>query len=135
MAANSLKEGLLEGGARNVSLSATKELVVHLYKSLQITTDKVLSLIAIDEPSAITKAQDIVFTYLKKYVRTLDERELSCFLRYVTGSSAIVVPSIKVIFHSHVGNLPHVTVHACSAVVDLPSGGYDSFTDFKSQMD
>lgn len=135
MAANSLKEGLLEGGARNVWLSATKELVVHLYKSLQITTDKVLSLIAIDEPSAITKAQDIVFTYLKKYVRTLDERELSCFLRYVTGSSAIVVPSIKVIFHSHVGNLPHVTVHACSAVVDLPSGGYDSFTDFKSQMD
>ena len=135
MAANSLKEGLLEGRARNVWLSATKELVVHLYKSLQITTDKVLSLIAIDEPSAITKAQAIVFTYLKKYVRTLDERELSCFLRYVTGSSAIVVPSIQVIFHSHVGNLPHVTVHACSVVVDLPSGGYDSFSDFKSQMD
>lgn len=135
MAANSLKEGLFEGISRNVWLSATKELVVDLYRSLQVTTDKVLSLIAINEPYAIMKGQDIVFTYFKKYVRTLDERELSCFLRYVTGSTTIVVPSIKVIFHSHVGNLPHVTVHACSAVVDLPSGGYDSFTDFKSQMD
>ena len=135
MAANSLKEGLFEGVAGNVWLSVTKELVVHLYKSLQVTTDKVLSLISIDEPSEISKRQDIVFTYFKKYVRTLDARELSCFLRYVTGSSAIAVPSIKVIFHSHVGNLPHVSVHACSAVVDLPSGGYDSFTDFKSQMD
>lgn len=130
MATNSLKEGLLEGEARNVWLSATKELVVHLYKSLQITPDKVLSLIAIHESFAIKKAQDIVFTYLKKHVRTLDESKLSCFLRYVTGSSAIVVPSVKVIFHSHIGNLPHVTVHVCSAVV-----GYGRFTDFKSEMD
>ena len=52
----------------------------------------------------------------------------------MTGST-IVVPSIKVIFHSHVGNLPHVTVHASSAVMGLPYDGYDSFTDFKSQMD
>ena len=53
----------------------------------------------------------------------------------MTGSCAIVAPSIKVIFHAHVGNLPHVSVHACSVVVDLPFGGYDGFTDFKSQMD
>ncbi|XP_078368408.1 uncharacterized protein LOC144652258 [Oculina patagonica] len=136
MAADSLKEGLFEGVAsEKVWPSATKDLVVDLYKSLQVTTDKALSLIVIDDPSALSKGQDIVFTYFKKYVRSLNENELSCFLRYVTGSSAIVVPSIKVIFHAHVGNLPHVTVHACSAVVDLPSGGYDSFTDFKSQMD
>lgn len=102
---------------------------------MQVTTDKVLSLIAIDDPSAMTKQQDIVFTYFKKYVRTLNGRELSCFLRYVTGSSAIVVPSIKVIFHSYIGNLPHVTVQVCSAVVDLPSGGYDSFADLYTQMD
>ena len=135
MAANSLKEGLFEGIPGNVWHSATKVQVDDLYQSLQATTDKVLSLIAVDDPSAMTKGQDIVFTYFKKYVRTLNERELSSFLRYVTGSSAVVVSSIKVIFHSHIGNLPHVTVHACSAVVDLPSGGYDSFADFKSQMD
>lgn len=135
MAANSLKEGLFEGLPGNVWHSATKDQVDDLYQSLQVTTDKVLSLIAIDDPSAMTKGQHTVFTYFKKYVRTLNERELSCFLRYVTGSSAVVVPSIKVIFHSHIGNLPHVTVHACSAVVDLPSGGYNSFADFKSQMD
>lgn len=135
MAANSLKEGLFEGLLENVWHSATKDQVDDLYKSLQVMTDKVLSLIAIDDPSAMTKQQDIVFTYFKKYVRTLNGRELSCFLRYVTGSSAIVVPSIKVIFHSYIGNLPHVTVQVCSAVVDLPSGGYDSFADFNTQMD
>jgi len=83
----------------------------------------------------MTKQQDIVFTFFKKYVRTLTGRELSCFLCYVTGSSAIVVTSIKVVFHSYIGNLSHVTVHACSAVVHVPSGGYDSFADFKTQMD
>ena len=117
MTANSVKEGLFEGVSENVWHSATKGQVDDLYRALQVTTDKILSLIAIDDPSAMTKGQDIVFTYFKKYVRTLNERDLSCFLRYVTGSSAVVVPSIKAIFHSHIGNLPHVTVHACSAVV------------------
>ena len=101
MAANSLKEGLFEGVvSEKVWLSATKDLVVDLYKSLQVTTDKALSLIVIDDPSAMSKGQDIVFTYFKKYVRSLNENELSCFLRYVTGSSAIVVPSLKVIMNS-----------------------------------
>ena len=72
---------------------------------------------------------------LRKFVRSLGEKELARFLRYVTGSSFVAVHSIKVIFHSHIGSLPHVSVHACSAVVDLPSGGYDGFTDFKTQMD
>ena len=83
----------------------------------------------------MTKGQEVVFTYLRKYVRTLNEKELPCFLRYVTGSSAPSVTSMKVIFHAHVGNLPHITVHACSSVIDLPSGGYESFTDFRCQMD
>lgn len=106
-----------------------------LYRSLQVTTEKVLSLITVDETSAMTKGQEVVFTYLRKCVRTLNEKELPCFLRYVTSSSALSVTSIKVIFHAHVGKLPHITVHACSSVIDLPSGGYESFTDFRCQLD
>lgn len=135
MAANAMKQGLLEGVYRDLWLPASSELVSDLYRSLQVTTEKVLSLITVDETSAMTKGQEVVFTYLRKYVRTLNEKELPCFLRYVTGSSALSVTSMKVIFHAHVGNLPHITVHACSSVIDLPSGGYESFTDFRCQMD
>ena len=134
MAANCMREGILEG-VSHVWGSATKELVTVLYKSFQVTTDKVLSMIVLDDPSGLTKGQELVFTYFKKFVRSLGEKELARFLRYVTGSSFVAVHSIKVIFHSHIGSLPHVSVHACSAVVDLPSGGYDGFTDFKTQMD
>ncbi|CAH3188323.1 unnamed protein product, partial [Porites evermanni] len=135
MAANAMKQGLLEGVYRDLWLPASSELVSDLYRSLQVTTEKVLSLITVDETSAMTKGQEVVFTYLRKYVRTLNEKELPCFLHYVTGSSALSVTSMKVIFHAHVGNLPHITVHACSSVIDLPSGGYESFTDFRCQMD
>ena len=55
MAATCLKEGLLESASRNIWLSATKEQVVDLYKSFQVTTDKVLSLI--HEPSAMTNSK------------------------------------------------------------------------------
>ena len=119
---------------KNVWHSATKDEVYYLYKSLQVTMDNILSLIAVDDPSTMTKQQERVVTYLKKYVRTLIERGLSGFLHYVTGISAIVIPSVKE-FSILTLEICHVTVYACLAVVDLPSGGYHSSADFKTQMD
>jgi len=134
MAANAIKEGLCKGAQGKMWLSATPELVNDLNKSLQVTTEKMISLISIHDSYDLTKGKEVVLTYFKRYVRDLDGRELARFLRFITGSSALAVSSIKVIFHTHVGTLPHISVHACSAVVDLPSCGYDSFSDFRSQM-
>lgn len=134
MAADAMKQGLCEGMHRELWLPTTKQLVFELYSSLDATTEKVLSLITIDDPNAMTKGQQTVYMYFRRYVRSLNEKELACLLRYITGSSTLAVSSIKVIFHAQLGNLPHVTVHACSGVVDLPSSGYDSFPDFRSQM-
>lgn len=67
--------------------------------------------------------------YFGGYVRRLNEKELACLLCYVAGSSSLAVETIKVIFHVQVGNLPHVSVHACSGIVDLPSSGYESFPE------
>ncbi|XP_068737663.1 uncharacterized protein [Montipora capricornis] len=134
MAADAMKQGLCEGMLKELWLQVTNQSVFELYSSLRVTTEKVLSLVSVDNPSAMTKGQHIVYMYFRRYVRCLNERELTRLLRFVTGSSTPTVSSIKVIFHAQLGNLPHVTVHACSGVVDLPSSGYDSFPDFRSQM-
>lgn len=133
MAVDSLKEGFL-CGIRDGTVF-TKESVYSLYNELSVTTDKVLSLLTIDDSSTMTKAKDTVFTYLKRYVRNLTEKELPSFLRFVTGSATYSGEQIKVIFHSYTGNLPHVLLHTCSSVVDLPTSGYDNFNDFRMQFD
>ena len=133
MAVDPLKEGFLCGISDNPVF--TKESVYNLYKELSVTTEKVLSLLTIDDPSTMTKAKETVFTYLKRYVRNLTEKELPPFLRFVTGSATYSGEPIKVIFHSYSGNLPHVLLHTCSSIVDLPTSGYDNFNDFRIQFD
>lgn len=100
---------------------------------IQVTTDKVLVLSMIDD-SRLIKRQVVVFTYFKKFVNSLDGNKLLSFLHYITGSSSIAVHAIKLMFHSHISNLQHVTVYPCLAVVGLPSSSYDGFTDFKTWM-
>lgn len=56
MAANFIWEGLFEGvGNNHVWGSARNELVTDIYKSLQVTTYKVLSMI--DDPARLIKRQ------------------------------------------------------------------------------
>ena len=134
MAVDALKQGFLSGISERVIF--TKESVYHLYDCLSVTTDKVLSLLKIDDPSTMTKAKETVFTYLKRYIRNLTQKELPRFLRFITGSATYSAGEpIKVIFHSYTGNLPHVLLHTCSSVIDLPTSGYDSFNDFRIQFD
>ena len=84
------------------------EMSLSLILIIQVTTDKVLS--KIDDLTLI-KRQVVVFTYFKKFVNSLDENNLLCFLHYITGSSSVAVHSIKVMFHSHISNLP-LSIHA-----------------------
>jgi len=115
-------------------LPATKELVLDLYISLNVTNEKVLNLITVENLNAMTKGQQTVYMYFRRYVRSLNKKEVACLLCYVTDSSSPVIETMKVIFHGQVGNLPHVLVHAWSGIVDFPSSGYESFPDFRSQM-
>lgn len=133
MAMDSLKEGFLYGISDGTVF--TKQTVFNIYKELSVTTDKVLSLITIEDLSTMTKAKEAVFTYLKRYVRNLTEKELPLFLRFITGSATYSGEQIKVIFHSYTGNLPHVLLHTCSSIIDLPNSGYDNFNDFRMQFD
>ena len=133
MAIDAFREVFLQGIGNDVVIS--KNAVGKLYKSLAVNTDKVLSLLALDDASTMTKPKEMIFTYLKRYIRNLTAKELPLFMRYVTGSATVSGDLIKVIFHAYGGNLPHVLVHTCSSIVDLPSGGYDNFNDFRAQLD
>ena len=125
MEADAMKIGV----HRELWLPATNELVLDLCRSLNVTTEKVLNLITVDIPDTMTGGHQTVYMYFRRYVRILNENELACLLRYVTGSSSLAVKTFKVIFHAQVGNLQHVSVHVCSGIVDLPSSRYESFSE------
>ena len=135
MAVDALKKGFLCGISDGTFF--TKKSVYNLYNDLSVTTDKVLSLLTIDDPLTMTKAEETVFTYFKRYLRNLTEKELPSFLRFLTGSATYSGEHIKVIFHLllYTYYLPHVLLHTCSSVVDLPTSGYDNFSDFRKQFD
>ena len=101
---------------------------------MRLTTSKVLKMIRVNEMS-LSKPQSQVLQFLRQYIRVLTPKELQSFLRYVTGSSLPVVQHINVIFHPQAGNFPLVYIHTCSAIIDLPSGGYTGFQDFRVQLD
>ena len=73
--------------------------------------------------------------FLKQYIRSLSPKELQLFLRYVTGSNLPVVKNVKIVFHAHAGTVSMVFIHTCSAIIDLPDGGYSGYTDFRVQME
>ena len=102
----------------------------YLYDKMRLTTSKVLKMIHVDEMS-LSKPQSQVLQFLKQYIRGLTPK----FLRYVTGNSLPVVQSINVMFHPQAGSFPLGYIHTCSAIIDLPSGGYTGFQDFRVQLD
>ena len=134
MAMDIIKEGLVDGNYKEL-WQCSKEDVLKLYDTMRLTPSRVISML-VEDPSVHThKSRLQVFSYLKRYIRGLGREELGRFLRYVTGSPIPVVEKIQVVFHVHeLGSLPHPLAHTCSAVLDLPSCGYGSFSDFRSQM-
>ena len=134
VALNEIKAGMFAGKYKELWGDCCKEDVDHLYEKMKLTTSKVLQMISVDEMS-LRKSQSQVLKFLKQYIRGLSPKELQSFFRYVTGSSLPLVKSVKVMFHPQVGAFPMVYIHTCSAIIDLPSGGYTGFQDFRVQMD
>lgn len=133
-AAQALKKGMCTGFYDELWQLSTKESLFLVYEAMVPSTEKVVSMLKEDEPA--NKSQAVVVRYLKKYVRGLNTKELHRFLRYATGSSSMsTLMEIKLIFHGYTGCQPYITVHTCSGIIDLPSGGYSSFNDFRQQLD
>lgn len=134
VAIKEIKAGMFGGKFDKLWGNFRKTEVDQLYDKMRLTTPKVLQMICVDEMS-LTKSQSQVLQFLKQYIKCLSPKELQSFLRYVTGSSLPAVDKINVLFHPQAGAVPLVYIHTCSAIIDLPCGGYTGFQDFRIQMD
>lgn len=135
MAMDGMRDGLLEGDFENL-WKCSKEDVMNVYNEMQLTPQRVISMLSEDPSTHLHKSRLQILSYLKKYIRCLSRNELARFLRYVTGTPIPVVASVQVMFHvNELGSLPHPLTHTCAASIDLPDSGYASFNDFRVQMD
>ena len=135
MAVDGLREGLRDGDFENL-WNCSKEDVTKMYHMMQFTPQRVIAMLAEEPSTHLIKSRAKIFSYLKKYTRYLNRKELGRFLRYITGSPVPVVECIKVMFHvNELVSLPHSRTHTCAASINLPVGGYASFNDFRIQMD
>ena len=109
----------------------TVEKLHSLYLSLSVSNAKVLSLLK--EPVIQNVSQEDVWQFLRKYVGSMAVDELRTFLRFVTGSFVISVPSISVTFNSLDGLARRPIAHTCSAMLEI-SSMYVSLQEFMSEF-
>ena len=105
------------------------------YDALAVTSQKISQIMSVDDEENLTKSQNTVYGFFCRYIKACDNKKIRVLYRFLTGADVLAVKSLKVIFHLHVGKIPHITAHTCSGVVDLPSGGYLSYHDFETQFD
>ena len=105
------------------------------YDELSVTAEKVSRLTHVDDETSLTKSQATVFAFQRRYINACNNEKFKVLYRFFTGTDVLAVKDLKVIFHLNVGNLPHVSTHTCSGIIDLPSGGYVSYHNFQSELD
>lgn len=117
-------------GLGNIPWFSSIESVNMLYESSTPTARRVLNLITA-EPN--TNAQRDVVSYLKRYIRGMDDEKLAKFLRFCTGASMICVDGIRVSFSDLTGAARRPVAHTCGCVLELPVS-YESFPQFREEM-
>ena len=102
-----------------------------LYNALSATPKLVLEKLI--EPSAMKPEEQRVFTYLTSFIGNVSQEELTCFLRFVTGSSSLTANKISVSFNNMSGIGRRPISHTCSCVLEL-STNYLSYLDFSNEF-
>lgn len=101
-----------------------------LYEKCKPTVKKVLGLI--DAKPSCGPQRDVL-SYLKRYIRGLEEEKLTKFLRFCTGATIICIEKIVVDFSNLEGLERRPIAHICGATLELPTT-YSSFPQFREEM-
>ena len=133
VAIKEIKAGKFGGKFNKLWGNFCKTKVNYLYDKIRLTTSKVLQMICVDD-MLLSKSQSQVLQFLKQNIKCLSPKELQSFLHYLTSSYLSALNKITVLFHLQVGAVPLVYIHTCSAIIDLLSGGYSGFQDFRVQL-
>lgn len=130
-----VKEGMLASDlGKQLWQNITKEDLDLIYEKQRPTPSKVASLLTLQSED-ISKEENKVFGFLKRYVKSSDQRKCEQLLRFCTASATIVVEKIAVSFFKSVSLEPLPIAHTCGAVLEMPSSGYPTFNSLKTIMD
>ena len=88
----------------------------------------------IKEPAVLEPLQETTYGYLLQYIGNMRNAGVRDFLRFVTGSSALVVDEIKVTFNGLSGLSRRPIAHTCSCTLELPIS-YATYLDFAQEFD
>ncbi|KAK3754730.1 hypothetical protein QZH41_019376 [Actinostola sp. cb2023] len=106
-----------------------------VYQAQNPNPSTVLSLLTSEDETTLSAQEVKIYTFLKRYVRNLDQTKCAHFLKYCTGSTTVVVKKISVTFYNTNSTEPLPKAHTCGAVLEMPSKGYATFNLFKIMMD
>ena len=106
--------------------------IVALYKTLIPSNKKVCQMFCFPEVMDVQSTE--VSRHLKRYVKNLDQKKLTLFLRFCTGSDLLTVPKISVEFCVMTGFQRRPIAHTCGSVLRL-SKVYESYVEFRSEFD
>ncbi len=102
-----------------------------LYYGLSVDPCKVLSMLEVCPPANDLESR--VADYLKIMIGNMKVNELSLFLRFVTGASVCIVPTIKVEFNGLSGLGQRPIAHTCDSILELPTS-YINYEDFRAEF-
>ena len=111
--------GILEGHDRRA--------LDKYYSALHATPSRVLKVLK--EPIVMNSAQACVYGYLLQFVGNMKTEEARRFVRFVTGSSALVVDEINVDFNHLSGLSRRPIAHTCASTLELPTS-YTTCVEF-----
>lgn len=74
---------------------ASLETLKQFYEVKKPRTKKVIKLL---DANPLNDSQRNCFDYLKRYIKSLNENALRCFMQFTTGSNLVTVTSIQVTF-------------------------------------
>lgn len=105
--------------------------VNELYKALLPTNNGVLSLLQTEDD--LRPEEDVVFYYLRDFVRGLGNEDLMLFLRFVTGQDLMPKGQIRVMFSRMEGISRRPIAHTCSNLLEL-SLCYETIQEFSREF-
>ena len=108
------------------------ECFLKIYLRASASVSSVLGIIK--EPPLMDPSQSVVYGYLQKYVGNMKNSEVRDFLRFVTGSSALIVDEISVTFNGLSGFSRRPIAHTCSSMLEL-STTYETLNEFSQEFD
>eukprot|EP00794_Sanderia_malayensis_P000832 gene832-124_t len=101
-----------------------------LIKQKEVSAKKIIKLF---QSNPGNEAERETMEHLKRFVKSLDAKDLGLFLKLLTGSDVISVDLIEITYTSLQGAAHRPIFHTCGPLLELPST-YDSYSDLAEEM-